>query len=88
MSKQSYKFRLYPTRKQRKRLQEILDRCRELYNAALTERRVAYDFHVRQHPNYYDEATRKERSRELATNFYTQANQLPDIKEASGEGKR
>ncbi|HVB75730.1 MAG TPA: transposase [Ktedonobacteraceae bacterium] len=42
MSKQAYKFRLYPTRKQRERLQETLDRCRELYNAALQERRDAY----------------------------------------------
>ncbi len=42
MSKRAYKFRLSPTRKQRERLQETLDRCRELYNAALTERRDAY----------------------------------------------
>jgi len=63
MSKQAYKFRLYPTRKQIARLQETLDACRNLYNAALTERRDAYNFHVRQHPNYYDEPTRKERSR-------------------------
>jgi len=80
MSKQAYTFRLYPTRKQRHRLQETLDRCCKLYNAALTERRDAYTFHVRQHPNYYDEATRKERSRELSINYYEQANQLPAIK--------
>lgn len=80
MPKHSYMFRLYPTRKQRERLQETLVRCRELYNAALCERRDAYNFHVRQHPNYYDEATRKERSRELGTNYYSQANQLPGIK--------
>ena len=80
MVKQAYKFRLYPTRKQCDRLQETLDRCRELYNAALCERRDAYNFHVRQHPNYYDETTRKERSRELNASYYSQANQLPDIK--------
>src|ERR1700730_16848781 len=80
MSKQAYKFRLYPTRKQRERLQQTLDSCRILYNAALTERRDAYDFHVRQHPNYYDEATRRERSRKLEINYYSQANQLPEIK--------
>jgi putative transposase len=80
MSKIAYKFRLYPTRKQRECLQETLDRCRELYNAALTERRDAYNFHVRQHSNYYDEAIRKERSRELNINYYEQANQLPDVK--------
>ncbi len=38
----SFKYRLYPTRKQRETLQFILDRNRELYNAALEERREAY----------------------------------------------
>ena len=85
MSKQAYKFRLYPTRKQIARLQETLDACRVLYNTALTERRDAYNFHVRQHPNYYDEATRKERSREVAINYYSQANQLPEIKDVREE---
>jgi len=80
MSKQAYKFRLYPTRKQRDRLQQTLDACRILYNAALTERRDAYQFHVRQHPNYYDEATRRERSRELEITYYSQAHQLTEIK--------
>jgi putative transposase len=42
MYKKAYKYRLYPTKKQEKRLQEVLDRCRELYNAALQERRDAY----------------------------------------------
>jgi len=36
------KYRLYPTRNQRDTLQFILDRNRELYNAALEERREAY----------------------------------------------
>jgi putative transposase len=38
----AYKYRLYPTTRQAERLQEVLDRCRELYNAALQERRDAY----------------------------------------------
>jgi putative transposase len=38
----SFKYRLYPTRKQRDVLQFTLDRNRELYNAALEERREAY----------------------------------------------
>ena len=42
MSKHAYKFRLYPTRKQVQALQWTLDRARELYNAALQERRDAY----------------------------------------------
>ena len=80
MWKQAYKFRLYPTRKQRQRLQETLNACRALYNAALTERRDAYNFHVRQHPGYYDPTTRQALSRELEINYYSQANQLPEIK--------
>src|SRR5919108_6279188 len=38
-----YRYRLYPTNSQAEHLQWVLDRCRELYNAALQERREAYD---------------------------------------------
>ncbi len=38
----AFKFRLYPTHKQAETLQWTLDRTRELYNAALQERRDAY----------------------------------------------
>lgn len=38
----AFKYRLYPNKKQAVRLQEVLDLCRELYNAALQERRDAY----------------------------------------------
>jgi putative transposase len=38
----AYKFRLYPTRKQVDTLEWTLRRCKELYNAALQERREAY----------------------------------------------
>jgi putative transposase len=55
MSKQAYKFRLYPTRKQHERLQWTLDRARELYNAALQERRDAYRM-VGKSITYYDQA--------------------------------
>src|SRR6266566_9386344 len=55
MSKQAYKFRLYPTRKQAQALIWTLDRCRELYNAALQERRDAYRM-VGKRLNYYDQA--------------------------------
>jgi len=40
--KKAYKFRLYPTKKQEKVLFWTLTRCRELYNAALAERKEAY----------------------------------------------
>lgn len=38
----SYKFKLSPTFSQERKLINILDRCRELYNAGLQERRDAY----------------------------------------------
>ena len=53
--RKSYKYRLSPTRKQAQALQWTLDRCRELYNAALQERRDAYRMcHLS--VNYYDQA--------------------------------
>ncbi|HAT45888.1 MAG TPA: transposase [Ktedonobacter sp.] len=55
MSKQAYKFRLYPTRKQEAMLTWTLDRARELYNAALQERRDAYRM-AGKSLNYYDQA--------------------------------
>ncbi len=39
----AYKFRLYPTKKQIGTLEWTLRRCKELYNAALQERRDAYE---------------------------------------------
>lgn len=38
----TYKYRLYPNRKQREILEQHLDLCRELYNAGLQERMEAY----------------------------------------------
>ena len=40
--RRAYKYRLYPTRGQAEKLERVLDCCRELYNAALQERRDAY----------------------------------------------
>jgi putative transposase len=40
--KRACKYRLSPTKKQAHALQWTLDRCRELYNAALAERKEAY----------------------------------------------
>jgi len=44
MSKKTFKYRLYPTRKQAASLQWTLDHCRELYNAALQERKEVYKY--------------------------------------------
>lgn len=37
-----YQYRLYPTRKQTRMLEEWLSLCCEVYNAALDERKSAY----------------------------------------------
>lgn len=63
MSRKTFKYRLYPNRSQRERLQRTLDVCRELYNAALQERRDGY------------------RIAKEKLNYYSQANQLSEIKE-------
>lgn len=42
MIRKSFQYRIYPTKLQAAKLQWWLDRCRELYNAALQERRDAY----------------------------------------------
>jgi putative transposase len=38
----AYKYRIYPGRAEQSRLEQTLELCRELYNAALQERRDAY----------------------------------------------
>jgi putative transposase len=78
--KKAFKYRLYPTRQQEEKLFWTLARCRELYNAALTERRDAYNFHVRQHPGYYDKETRKQLTSELTVGYYEQKRDLPELK--------
>jgi transposase len=70
--RRSYKYRLYPTKEQEQKLFWTLKRCRELYNAALTERRDAYTFHVRQHGSYYDQQTRQQLTSELTVNYSQQ----------------
>ena len=41
-SLKAYKYKLYPNKEQKEKLQWTLDHCRELYNAALQERRDAW----------------------------------------------
>jgi putative transposase len=76
----AYKYKLYPNKKQAEELQWTLDRARELYNAAIQERRDAYEIKVKRHPNYHDEATRKQLTQEHALTYNQQATQLPEIK--------
>ena len=42
MARKTFKFRLYPNRRQREKLTTTLDMCRELYNAGLQERIEAW----------------------------------------------
>src|SRR3989442_15338956 len=78
--RKAYKYRIYPTKATEKKLFWTLSRCRELYNAALTERRDAYNFHVRSNGGFYDEPTRKHLTSELTVNYNQQQNALPEIK--------
>lgn len=50
----TYKFRLYPNKATAEKLQWTLDRCRELYNAALAERKEAYRM-AGKSISYYDQ---------------------------------
>jgi putative transposase len=68
MSKHAYKFRLYPTRKQQERLQWTLDRARELYNAALQERRDAYRM-AGKSITYYDQANQLPEIKEIREEY-------------------
>ncbi|MFL5695237.1 MAG: helix-turn-helix domain-containing protein, partial [Ktedonobacteraceae bacterium] len=44
MVMKTFKYRLYPTRNQAETLQWTLDRVREMYNAALQERREMHKY--------------------------------------------
>ena len=47
MARKAYKFRLYPNKHTEKQLYFTLNRCRELYNACLSERKDSYQMHQR-----------------------------------------
>jgi len=44
MSRKTFKYRLYPNKEMTSKLYWTLDRCRELYNAGLSERRDSYKY--------------------------------------------
>jgi putative transposase len=50
----TYKFRLYPSKSQTAKLENTLELCRELYNAALQERRAAWKLE-RKSISYFDQ---------------------------------
>jgi putative transposase len=45
MPRRTFKYRLYPNRQQREKLETTMNVCRELYNAGLQERRDAWSSH-------------------------------------------
>ena len=53
--RKTFKYRLYPTKAQRSKLERVLTLCRWLYNAALEQRIIAYKSHGKS-LNYYDQA--------------------------------
>nr|HET6901881.1 transposase [Ktedonobacteraceae bacterium] len=68
MSKQAYRFRLYPTKKQVQTLTCTLDLCRELYNAAVQERRDAYRM-AGKSITYYDQANQLPEMKEIREEY-------------------
>ena len=80
MSIKAYKYRIYANKTTTDKLYGVLNRCRELYNAGLQERRDAYETGVRRHPNYYDESTRKHLTKAHAIGVYEQQRDLVEIK--------
>jgi putative transposase len=85
MSIKAFKYRLSANIATTEKLQWTLDRARELYNAALTERRDAYEMHVKRNPGYYDKQTRKQLTRELTVDYYGQKRDLVDVKDLRPE---
>lgn len=85
MSIKTYKYRIYANKKTTDNLYRVLTLCRHLYNAGLQERHDAYEIKVKQHPNYYDDETRKQLTREHAIGYYQQKRALVEIKEVRAE---
>jgi putative transposase len=81
--RRAYKFRLRPTKGQHVALQACLDAHRELYNAALQERRDAYDRTVRRSPGFYGDDRAK-----MPVRYGTQSGQLKEIRSVRPEMAR
>lgn len=63
MPRRTFKYRLYPNRRQREKMQATLAVCRELNNAALQERREAWSSHRKGMLRRAVEATPRHQSR-------------------------
>lgn len=68
--RKTYKFRLYPNKKQQERLETVLDICRWLYNSALQERR-----------DNYKQWQRYQVGPKPQISYYTQSKELTEMKD-------
>jgi putative transposase len=85
MSIKAYKYRISCNKATTDKLYGVLTLCRQLYNAALQERRDAYEMLVERHPDYYDKEQRKHLTCEHAIGYYEQKRELLAIKEIRPE---
>ena len=77
--RKAYKFRLYPNKKQEEKLFWTLNRCRELYNAALSERRDAYHM-AGQSISYYEQKRDLPEIKEIRPEYHDiQSQVLQDV---------
>jgi putative transposase len=68
IARKAYKFRIAPTKAQQTKLEGTRRLCRELYNAAIQERREAYRM-VGKSLNYYDQANQLTAIKEVRTDL-------------------
>ena len=91
MARKAYKFRLYPNKETEKHLYFTLNRCRELYNACLSERKDSYQLNARTQLQVNPEtgqviaATMIANRRVASVTYYGQKRDLVDIKEVREE---
>jgi putative transposase len=84
--RKAFKYRLYPNRTTEKKLYFTLNSCRELYNAALSERKDSYQLHERTQLQINSEsgqvvaATMTAKQRVKAIGYYGQKRDLVEIK--------
>jgi len=75
----TYKYRLYPTKAQKQKLDENLNLCRVLYNTALSQRKTAYR-QQRISLNYYDQASELKEVKECLPEYkYIHSQVLQDV---------
>lgn len=91
MARKAFKYRLYPTKQQEQALFWILARCRELYNAALSEWKEAYQqyertqLRVNEATGQVIAVTMVANRRVRSVSHYAQQSDLPEIKELREE---